>query len=169
MTTSLVLAPIAPFLSDWLHRQLTGRSAHLADFPEPAAVRDEDLEQRMEDVRRLSTLGRAAREEAGIRVRQPLGFLQAVVPGGRRPGPELEAVLRQELNVKEVVFPSGSDDIIRLSAKPDFSRLGPRFGSRTPRVAKAIEALGAEVDTQTRCGGDRVDRRRRGGSRGPSR
>ena len=145
VTTSLVLAPIAPFLSDWLHRQLTGRSAHLADFPEPAGFRDGDLEQRMEDVRRLSTLGRAAREEAGIRVRQPLGFLQAVVPGGRRPGPELEAVLRQELNVKEVVFPSGSDDIIRLSAKPDFSRLGPRFGAKTPRVARAIEALGADA------------------------
>ncbi|MCK5446978.1 MAG: class I tRNA ligase family protein, partial [Gemmatimonadetes bacterium] len=144
-TTALVLAPISPFLSDWLHRQLTGRSAHLADFPEPAGLRDEDLERRMDDVRRLSTLGRAAREEAGIRVRQPLGSLQAVIPGGRRPGPELEAVLRQELNVKEVVFPSGSDDIVRLSAKPEFARLGPRFGSKTPRVAKAIEGLDAEA------------------------
>jgi len=140
-TTALVLAPIAPFLSDWLHRQLTGRSAHLADYPEPAGVRDEDLERRMDDVRRLSTLGRAAREDASVRVRQPLGSLQAVIPDGRRPGPELEAILRQELNVKEVVFLSGSDDIVRLSAKPEFARLGPRFGPRTPRVAKAIEEL----------------------------
>ncbi|NNK48439.1 MAG: isoleucine--tRNA ligase, partial [Gemmatimonadetes bacterium] len=144
-TTALVLAPIAPFLSDWLHRHLTGRSAHLVDFPEPLGAWDEDLERRMDDVRRLCTLGRAAREEAGIRVRQPLARLQAVIPGGRRPGPELEAVLRQELNVKEVVFPSGSDDIVRLSAKPDFARLGPRFGSRTPRVAKVIEGLEPEL------------------------
>jgi isoleucyl-tRNA synthetase len=143
--TALVLAPISPFLSDWLHRQLTGQSVHLADFPQPAGCRDEDLERRMDDVRRLSTLGRAAREEAGIRVRQPLGLLQAVIPGSRRPGPELEAVLRQELNVKDVVFPSGSDDIIRLSAKPDFARLGPRFGKKTPRVAKAIEGMDAEA------------------------
>jgi isoleucyl-tRNA synthetase len=143
--TALVLAPVSPFLSDWLHRQLTGQSVHLADFPQPAGYRDEDLERRMDDVRRLSTLGRAAREEAGIRVRQPLGLLQAVIPGGRRPGAELEAVLRQELNVKDIVFPSGSDDIIRLSAKPDFARLGPRFGKKTPRVAKAIEALDAEA------------------------
>ncbi len=143
-TTALVLAPIAPFISDWLHRELTGTSAHLTDYPEPASRRDEDLERRMEDVRRLSTLGRAAREEAGIRVRQPLGSLQAVVPGGRRPGPELEAILRQELNVKEVVFPSGSDHIIRLSAKPEFGKLGPRFGSLTPRVARAIADLDAD-------------------------
>ncbi|MCK5482848.1 MAG: class I tRNA ligase family protein, partial [Gemmatimonadetes bacterium] len=143
-TTALVLAPIAPFISDWLHRELTGTSAHLTDYPEPASRRDEDLEWRMEDVRRLSTLGRAAREEAGIRVRQPLGSLQAVVPGGRRPGPELEAILRQELNVKEVVFPSGSDHIIRLSAKPEFGKLGPRFGSLTPRVARAIADLDAD-------------------------
>ena len=143
-TTALVLAPISPFLSDWLHRQLTGRSAHLVDYPKPAGVRDEELERRMEDVRRLSTLGRAAREDANVRVRQPLGSLQAVIPGGRRPGPELEAILRQELNVKEVVFPSASDDIVRLSAKPEFARLGPRFGRRTPRVAKAIEGLDAE-------------------------
>ncbi len=143
-TTALVLAPIAPFISDWLHRELTGTSAHLTDYPEPASRRDEDLERRMEDVRRLSTLGRAAREEAGIRVRQPLGSLQAVVPGGRRPGPELEAILRQELNVKEVVFPSGSDHIVRLSAKPEFGKLGPRFGSLTPRVARAIADLDAD-------------------------
>jgi isoleucyl-tRNA synthetase len=143
VTTSLVLAPIAPFLSDWLHRQLTGGSVHLADYPDPTGARDEDLEASMDDVRRLSTLGRAAREEAGTRVRQPLALLQAVIPGGRRPGPELEDILRQELNVKEVVFPSGSDDIVRLSAKPDFARLGPRFGAKTPEVARAIAGLDA--------------------------
>jgi isoleucyl-tRNA synthetase len=143
LAASLVLAPIAPFLSDWLHRQLKGESVHLADFPQASGVRDEDLELRMDDVRRLSTLGRAAREEAGTRVRQPLSLLQAVVPGGRRPGDELEEILRQELNVKDVVFPSGTDNIIRLSAKPDFAQLGPRFGARTPEVAKAIAALDA--------------------------
>jgi isoleucyl-tRNA synthetase len=132
-TTALVLAPISPFLTDWLHRRLTGRSAHLTEYPEPAGVRDEELERRMEHVRRLSTLGRAVREEAGVRVRQPLGSLHAV-----------EAILRQELNVKEVVFLAESDDIVRLSAKPDFGRLGPRFGPKTPRVAKAIEELDAE-------------------------
>ncbi len=144
-TTARVLAPISPFLSDWLHRQMTGRSVHLEDFPDGDGLADPDLERRMDAVRRLSTLGRAAREEAGIRVRQPLRSLQVVIPGGRRPGPELESILKQELNVKEVVFPSGTDDIVRLSAKPDFARLGPRFGARTPRVARAIEALDAKT------------------------
>jgi isoleucyl-tRNA synthetase len=156
VATSLVLAPISPFLTDWLHRRLTGGSVHLADFPGESGVRDTELERRMEDVRRLSTLGRAARETAGVRVRQPLGSLQAIIPGGTRPGPELEAILLQELNVKEVVFPSGSGDIVRLSAKPDFAELGPRFGARTPRIARAVADL--DADSVRRLGAGEVVR-----------
>jgi isoleucyl-tRNA synthetase len=141
---ALLLAPLAPFLSDWLYRALAGVPAHLADYPRPRLARDVELEQVMEDVRKLATLGRAAREQAGIRVRQPLSSLRAVIPGGRRPPAPLEAVLLQELNVKRVVFPSDGDDIVRSSAKPDYGRLGPRFGRRTPAVARAI--LGLEPD-----------------------
>jgi isoleucyl-tRNA synthetase len=75
------MAPLAPFTSDWLHRALTGESVHLAEFP--AAGRPSDaglLERSMDAVRRLANLGRAAREEAGVRVRQPLAVLYAVVP-----------------------------------------------------------------------------------------
>jgi isoleucyl-tRNA synthetase len=151
-TCSCLLAPFAPFLSDWLHRQLEGGSVHLADFPEPGDREDPELVRSMENVRRLATLGRAAREAAGIRVRQPLASMQAVVPGGERPGAELEAILRQELNVKSVVFPSGSDDIVRLSAKPDFGKLGPRFGARTPSVARAIAGLEVAAIRELRAG-----------------
>ncbi len=76
-TTAALLAPFAPFLSDWLYRELTGGSVHLADYPGSSGRRDESLESEMEDVRTLVTLGRAAREEAGIRVRQPLSGIQA--------------------------------------------------------------------------------------------
>jgi isoleucyl-tRNA synthetase len=151
-TTTLLLAPFAPFLADWLHRELRGSSAHLADYPESGGRVDPELELRMEDVRRLAALGRAAREDAGIRVRQPLGVLRAVVPGGRKPGAELEAILRQELNVKSVVFPTGHDDIIRLSVKPDFGVLGPRFGPRTPAVARAVSGLNADALRRLRSG-----------------
>ena len=151
-TVSLLLAPLAPFLSDWLHRELTGRSAHLSDFPAPRGVHDPALEAGMEDARALVRLGRAAREEAGIRVRQPLPSVQAVLPGGRRLSPDLEAVLRDELNVKAVVFPAGDADIVRLSAKPEFGRLGPRFGADTPRVARAISELDADALRRLRAG-----------------
>jgi isoleucyl-tRNA synthetase len=151
-TIGLLLAPLAPFLADWLHRELEGRSAHLSDFPTPRGARDEALEEEMEDVRALVRLGRAAREEAGIRVRQPLPAVQAVLPAGRRLSPEMTAVLRDELNVKQVVFPAGDADIIRLSAKPEFGRLGPRFGAGTPAVARGIAALGPDALRRLRAG-----------------
>ncbi|MGD8495619.1 MAG: isoleucine--tRNA ligase [Gemmatimonadales bacterium] len=152
VTVCRLLAPIAPFLSDWMHRELVGTSVHLADFPGEAPRVDESLERGMEDVRRLATLGRAAREEAGIRVRQPLGRLHAMLPDGRRLGDELLDLLRSELNVHDVVFPAADADIIRLSAKPDFGVLGPRFGPDTPAVARAIAGLEGEVVRRLRDG-----------------
>jgi isoleucyl-tRNA synthetase len=147
-----LLAPIAPFLSDWMHRELTGASVHLADYPGEAPRFDEELEVGMEDVRRLATLGRAAREEAGIRVRQPLRELQAVLPNGRRLNGELVALLETELNVRSVVFPAGDADIVRLSAKPDFGSLGPRFGGDTPAVARAVSELQGDAVRRLRDG-----------------
>jgi len=139
--TAVLLAPFAPFLSDWLHRELVGGSVHLVDYPAAPSRRDESLEAEMEDVRALVTLGRAAREEAGIRVRQPLPGIQATLPEGRRLAGAMDEILREELNVREVVFPTADADIVRLSAKPDFGRLGPRFGDRTPVVARLIGNL----------------------------
>lgn len=152
VTTARLLAPIAPFLSDWMHRELTGESVHLTRFPFEFEARDADLESGMADVRRLTTLGRSAREEAGLRVRQPLRELQAVLPEGRVLDESLVDLLKTELNVKSVVFPRADDDIIRLSAKPDFGALGPRFGSDTPVVARAIAELDAERVRLLRAG-----------------
>ena len=106
----------------------------------------------MEDVREIVSLGRAAREEASIRVRQPLPGILATLPGGRRLSEAMQEIVRDELNVREVVFPAADADIIRLSAKPDFGRLGPKFGGRTPAVAKRIGALDAEALATLRGG-----------------
>src|SRR5690606_13484576 len=97
-------APFAPFLSDWLHRSLSGgESVHLCRVPVPDDVlRDERLERGMEAVRELATLGRAARERVRIRVRQPLGVLHAVVPDASEVDGELLEILRDELNVRSV-------------------------------------------------------------------
>lgn len=151
-TTAVLLAPFAPFLSDWLHRELMGGSVHLVDYPAASSRRDEVLEGEMEDVRALVTLGRAAREEAGLRVRQPLPGIQATLPGGRRLTGAMEEILRDELNVREVVFPAADADIVRLSAKPDFGRLGPRFGDRTPQVARLVGDLDAAALQELRDG-----------------
>ncbi len=151
-TTAVLLAPFAPFLSDWLHRELMGGSVHLVDYPAPSGRRDERLEAEMEDVRTLVSLGRAAREDAGIRVRQPLPGIRATLPGERRLSDAMDEILRDELNVREVVFLAADADIIRLSAKPDFGRLGPRFGDRTPIVARLIDKLDGAMLQELRDG-----------------
>ncbi|WP_420636532.1 isoleucine--tRNA ligase [Candidatus Palauibacter sp.] len=142
VTAARLLAPFAPFMSDWLHRALADdRSVHLADFPKAEGRGEPELEQAMGDVRRLVALGRAARDQAGIHTRQPLRALQAVLPGGRRLPDSMAALVREELNVKQVVWFGESEDLIGLYAKPRFGVLGPKHGARTPAVARAIGEL----------------------------
>ncbi len=146
LAVSRMLAPAAPFLSDWLHRSLAGTSVHLARFPESSGRRDESLEASMEAVRRLASLARAAREERGLRVRQPLARMQVAVPAAAR-GPALEQLLellRTEVNVKAVDVVASDTELVRLRAKPNFRSLGKRYGKRTPAVAAAAEQLSAD-------------------------
>ncbi|HET9603058.1 MAG TPA: isoleucine--tRNA ligase, partial [Gemmatimonadales bacterium] len=146
VTVARLLAPAAPFASDWLHRALTGTSVHLASFPEPTE-RDEALERAMDAVRRLATLARAAREAGDLRVRQPLARMQVAVPAAVR-GEDYDALLSllaSEVNVKQVQVVESDTDLVRLRAKPNFRALGKRFGKRTPEVAKAVAALEADA------------------------
>jgi isoleucyl-tRNA synthetase len=141
-----LLAPAAPFASDWLHRALAGTSVHLAPFPEPAE-RDEALERAMDAVRRLATLARAAREAGDLRVRQPLARMQVAVPAAVR-GEDFDALLpllASEVNVKQVDVVESDTELVRLRARPNFRALGKRFGKRTPEVAKAVAALEADA------------------------
>ena len=142
VVTARLMAPAAPFLSDWLHRALTGGSVHLASFPSvDESATDAGLERGMQAVRTLSTLGRAARDAVGIRVRQPLGTLYAVVPDGYGVDASLLEILRDELNVHTLEFMDRAEELVTLSAKPNFKALGAAFGKRTPRIADAIRAL----------------------------
>jgi isoleucyl-tRNA synthetase len=146
VAVSRMLAPAAPFLSDWLHRALAGTSVHLARFPVSSGRRDEGLEASMEAVRRLASLARAAREERGLRVRQPLARMQVAVPAGAR-GPaldELLELLRIEVNVKAVEVVASDTELVRLRAKANFRSLGKRYGKRTPAVAAAAASLSPE-------------------------
>jgi isoleucyl-tRNA synthetase len=144
MVTCRLLAPIAPFLPDWLHRELTGgESVHLAPFVRAVRMpRDPALEGAMDGVRELARLGRAAREEAKIKVRQPLLRAVCVAPAIdqallRRLVPLLEA----ELNVKQVDFAQSGDALVTLRAKPNFRALGKKWGKKTPLAAAAIAAF----------------------------
>jgi isoleucyl-tRNA synthetase len=147
VTVARLMAPFAPFLSDWLHRALNGDSVHLAEYP--TLVEDRIHAQSslggMSAVRKLATLGRAAREEAGVRVRQPLGVLYAVTPDTQTSiEGELLEILRDELNVHRIEFMDKAEHLVTYSAKPVFKALGKRFGGRTQVVANAIRELSSE-------------------------
>ncbi|UCC25021.1 MAG: isoleucine--tRNA ligase, partial [Gemmatimonadales bacterium] len=153
-TVALLTAPVTPFVADWLHVALTGRSAHLERFPEAdAAEVDPELEEEMDACRRLVSLGRASREEVQIRVRQPLRRLHAVVPG-RALREEVLELVRDELNVKEVAFLSSAEGLISLSARPNYRVLGPRFGTSTNDVANILRGLPEESLRRFRDGGE---------------
>jgi isoleucyl-tRNA synthetase len=141
-----LLAPFAPFLSDWIHRELTGSSVHLAPYVRSRTTDvDPALERAMDEVRELSRLGRAAREEAGINVRRPLSRLVCVVPDTNMTRVRsLLPLLASELNVKEATLLTSADDLVRLEAKANFRALGKKFGKATPLAARAVEALTSE-------------------------
>jgi isoleucyl-tRNA synthetase len=152
-TTARLLAPFSPFLSEWLYRSLGGDiSVHRTDFPVGRGRLEPALDESMEDVRQLAGLGRAAREEAGVRTRQPLRALHAVLPRGRRLAEPMIELLADELNVKRVVFIGDSGDLLRLSAKPRFGVLGPKHGADTPKVASVIAGLAGEPLERLRSG-----------------
>lgn len=141
---SALIAPVTPFVSDWLHRALTGRSSHLTPFPEAdSALIDPDLEEQMGHVRTLSTLARGAREEVRIRVRQPLARMLAVVPGTPMAADAVR-ILQDEINVKDVSFTDSASGLVTLSAKPNYRSLGKRFGKATEEAASRVRAVSPE-------------------------
>ena len=157
----VLVAPVVPFTADWLHRALTdGRSVHLERFADLSGEEwsdtvgraDAELEADMDAARTLVSLGRAAREDVQIRVRQPLRAIQAVVPGGRTLSEAVLDVVRDELNVKSVGFLASAEGIVTLVARPNFRAIGSRFGKRTNDVANAIRALPQEALARYRDG-----------------
>lgn len=153
VTLSRLVAPISPFVGDWLHRALEGGSVHLAPFPLTCGdLVDRGLEAGMDGVRALVSLGRAAREEVQVRVRQPLGKMFAVTPEGLELDGELLDLLKGELNVKDVDFLRSADGLVSLVAKPNFRALGPRFQKESEAAAAAIRALDSETLAAYRAG-----------------
>jgi isoleucyl-tRNA synthetase len=140
-TVSVLAAPCVPLTSDWIHRALTGESVHLMRYPDRSESGDGRLETHMDAARTLVSLGRAAREDVKIRVRQPLRTLYAVVPGGHALDGGVLDLVKDELNVKGVDFLASAEDLAHLVARPNFRGLGPRFGKKTQEAADAIRAL----------------------------
>lgn len=151
-----LLAPFCPFLAERIWSDLTGAapedSVHLADWPEPSRPSDRELEARMALARRLASLGRAARSEAGVKVRQPLSrALVYLSPGAP---PLLASLVADELNVDEVVVASELGEVLRFELVPNYKVLGPRLGPAVKELRGALAALdGADASAALEAGG----------------
>jgi isoleucyl-tRNA synthetase len=153
-TVAQLLAPFTPFLADRLWQDLVVSqdadapvSVHLTDFPvAPDTWRDPELREAMATARRVVELGRQARNDSAVKVRQPLARALVTVPEPERAGlAPLLLDVADELNVKRVELSDGTGELVERSLKPNFRALGPAFQKQAPAVARAI----GEVDPAT--------------------
>jgi isoleucyl-tRNA synthetase len=153
VVTAQLLAPFCPFLADELYTTLTGEvSVHLSSWPAPAAREDPALADAMAGARRLVALGRAARTEAKVKVRQPLARALLLHPGASLDD-EVLAEVASELNVKDLEAVEGLAGLMSWTAVPNFRALGPRLGPKVNEVKAALAAadgaqLRQQLDTQ---------------------
>ncbi len=143
-TLSLLLAPFCPFVADSMWRALTGvdesESVHLSDWPAPdETLIDRDLEAQMELARRLTSLGRAARSEAGVKVRQPLARALVFLPSD---APAiLYDMVAEELNVDEIDVADELSEVLEFELVPNFRTLGPRLGEQVKDLKPALALI----------------------------
>jgi isoleucyl-tRNA synthetase len=151
-----LIAPFTPFLAEAIWRNLAGvfggraeESVHLCDYPTgDAAAIDGVLSERMRLLRDIASLGRSARVDAKLRVRQPLALVEVVLASDQHQA-WLEAhdeLLREELNVKRIEYTTRGEQYINYEVVPNFKRLGPRVGKLMPKVKQAVtQADGAKL------------------------
>ncbi len=144
----LLAAPVIPFLSEKLYRELTGEeSVHLATYPEfDASLVNDELEQRMDAAIKLVSLGRSARNTVQIKVRQPLAEMLVKLPGEiRRENVEpLLEVIKEEINVKQISFLEDTTAVAEYQVLPNFKLLGPKVGQDVKAVKDALDKLTEE-------------------------
>lgn len=150
-TVAKLMAPIAPFYADRLFSDLiavTGRetvaSVHLSDFPVcNESVIDKNLEERMKMAQDVSSMVLALRRKVNIKVRQPLQTIMVPVTDNHQQE-SIEAVkglILNEVNVKELKFVDNAAGILVKKIKPDFKKLGPRYGKIMKGIAAALQAM----------------------------
>ena len=153
-TVAKLMSPIAPFYGDQLFSDLiavTGRetveSVHLSDFPKyDEALIDKDLEERMKMAQDVSSMVLALRRKVNIKVRQPLQTIMVPVVDAHQQE-SIEAVknlILNEVNVKELKFVDNAAGILVKRIKPDFKKLGPRYGKIMKSLAAAIQGMNQE-------------------------
>ncbi len=151
ITITKLTAPFAPFISDEiflnLNRDKSLKSVHQAAFPEVNADKkqfiDSKLEEKMALAQKIVSNARALRNEAQIKVRQPLSeiVVNSENPVDHKYAKELENIICEELNVKSIRIADNSSDIVTLASKANFKQLGARAGKLMGQLAAEIKGL----------------------------
>ena len=148
-TVALLMAPFAPFYADALYRDLTGSSdsVHLDRFPvaDPALI-DPELEERQKLAQDITSMALALRRKVNLKVRQPLqSIMVPVADDNRRAALEaIQDLVKSEINVKDLKIVGNDEGILVKSVKPDFKKLGPKFGKQMKAAAEIIKNLDAK-------------------------
>jgi len=163
-TLIYLMAPITPHLSEALYQRMIKPvepelplSVHHCSWPKfDPSIRDADLMAEMDLALDLSSMGRSARSQANIKLRQPLNEVVIVVPEEKVKQVEKVAyILRDELNVKKVRVSTDANVLRSLSAVPIPSKLGKKHGKLFPKVSDAVKSL-TEADVETLASGKPV-------------
>ena len=159
-TLVMVAAPFMPFTTDaiWQNLRFPGDplSVHLADFPESREKRrDRNLEFKMATVLHAVSMGRALRSQYNIKVRQPLNMVELVTRNQEELSAlkEMEESIREELNVKNVVFSDNEEDLVEYEAKANFRIMGKELGKNMKYAAEKIALFNQEDIKKILLGG----------------
>jgi isoleucyl-tRNA synthetase len=154
-TIAQLSAPVAPFFSDRLYKDLTSstigdhkESVHLAEFPkQDLSLIDKELEHKMQMAQAISSLALSLRKKEMIKVRQPLKRIMIPVldPTIKEQIAEVAELIKSEINVKTIEFIDDTSGILVKDIKPNFKVLGPRFGKNMKHVAQAIQKMDAKA------------------------
>ncbi len=155
VTLAYLVAPFTPFMAETVYLNLVaGRlpgapeSVHLADYPSAReALIDPGLEGDMARLLELVSLGRAARNQAQLKIRQPLS--EMIVVGGEALSPELTALLLDELNIKTLTFEVDDHRLVDYAFKPQLRTLGRLMGGDLPKARPLIERLPGRETLET--------------------
>lgn len=158
-TVARLMSPIAPFYSDKLYSDLTGNkevSVHLVDFPvSDNSVVDKALEEQMLLAQNISSMVLALRRKVNIKVRQPLTqIMMPTVDGHQREAIEaVKSLILSEVNVKDLLFVDNAAGILVKRVKPDFKKLGPKYGKIMKQLAATVQSMTQEQIAQLEVDG----------------
>lgn len=160
-TVAMLIAPFAPFFADRLYADLTAvdgneKSVHLAILPEAdRSAIDTDLENRMHLSQQITSMVLSLRRKANIKVRQPLQriMIPAFDAAQQKAIETMKDLILTEVNVKELEMVSADSGVLVKRVKPDFKKLGPKFGKTMKQVAAAIQSMSQSDILAMECDG----------------